>query len=151
MEQISGSIIIPSYSYVCSCGNNLELFQGYSEPLPVQCPFCGEKENFHQDYQNNKSLGIVKGFDSCTTFGQVAEYNEKRLGKEQLQLRREADEEKRRNRKFKRLPKGAKVVKPTKEIPWWREGKVPGLKKMKKPLNLNKVKDTKDYIVTGNT
>lgn len=90
---------------------------------------------------------IIKG--SPKTFGQQAELNAQQMGREQMQ--RMQEEARKRPTFSGTLPEGAKINRERDEIterPWFRDGEF-GLKKMDQPLNLNKVKDVKDYVMTG--
>lgn len=128
---------MPTYEYACEkCG------QGFEEERPItqgprsRCPQCKAKAPaFHQIY----GAPTIWCYN-VTTFGQQAERNAKRLGKEALGLQEEAD----RNRYKKatgKLPKGAKALEIPKDKPWWRKGD--------KPLDLRKVRDPQKYIETG--
>jgi hypothetical protein len=141
---------LPTYAFQCPCGYAEDVYLDYSDELPRNCPECGkgESEGFGQDYSQNRPVGWVYGFDNARTFGQVSEYNHRRLGKE---LSEKMQEEASRPRKspWSKLPGAAEPEKP--ETPWWRDGSVPGLKPMEKPLDLSRVKDTEHYIQTGET
>lgn len=89
---------MPTYSFICSsCQNAYEEFRWASEGFPPCCPSCGEAygEGFQQNWMENRPGGWTYGEDRATTFGQQAEINEKRAGKEQLQKMAEADRAKR--------------------------------------------------------
>jgi hypothetical protein len=102
---------------------------------------------FNQVYGSQGQVSIVYG--SPTTIGQQAELNAKRLGKEKMEQVKEEMRNRPRPDFTGKLPKGAKLNTTKSKTPWWREGKVAGLKKMDKPLDLDKVKDTRKYIDTG--
>jgi hypothetical protein len=57
-----------------------------SSEQPSSCPSCGTiyGDGFEQDYSLSNFTCVVYG--NPTTFGQQAELNAKRLGKEQMQL-----------------------------------------------------------------
>ncbi len=84
-------------------------------------------------------MGLCKGEDRITTFGQQSEYNYKKLGKEQAAKMKEEHHT------------ASKKIKPDSEIPWWRDGSIPGTKRLEKPLDVRKIKDTEKYIMTGET
>ena len=123
-----------------------EEFQWFSEKPLKKCPSCGKKKLFK--VITGGAAAIVRG--NPTTFGQAAEENAKRLGKEKMALM--ADEYKNAKKEARlKLPGGAKKVERPKEVPppWWRDGSIEGLPKQDKPLDLKKVKDVKEYIRTG--
>lgn len=138
---------MPTYEYVCdACQESHELFKPLSAAHPDKCPACGSKE-YRQDYSKFKTVGVV--YDNPTTFGQQAELNAKRLGKEQMQLMA-ADDKARvagRKRPFTgKLPKGASLV--TEDLgdaapPWRDDGTKPLSVAGKTPKQLKK------YIETG--
>ncbi len=89
-------------------------------------------------------------YDSPTTVGQQAEINARRVGKEQMQLM--AEESKTRFSSFTgKLPDGASPLKTAPETPWFRDGSVPGLAKLDKPLDVSKLKDVRAYVEKGVT
>src|SRR5579885_2787067 len=121
---------------------------------PKKCPSCGCRfgKKFHQVLSGGNVIGRVYGEDRARTVGQQAEINAKRLGKEQLQLLAEAQKQKTpwtgpTPKKGVKPKEGAAEAKP--QTPWWRDGSVPGLPKLDKPLKLIKIKDTKKYIEEG--
>lgn len=88
---------------------------------------------------------VVRG--NPKTFGQAAEENARRVGREQLELM--AEEDKARVSTFKgKLPKGASLNKTQAKTPPWRDGSL-GIPAMDKPLDVAKVKNVKRYIETG--
>lgn len=145
---------MPTYEYRCdACDHQFEQFRGFSEPHPDECPRCfepyGDDYQFHQAYANNRPLALVRG--NPTTFGQQAEINAKRAGKEQLAIMTEIAKPENRKKKTLKVPDGASIVdtKPA-PTPWFRDGSVPGVPKLDKPLNLNKIPNVDKYIQTGN-
>ena len=139
---------MPTYEFICEkCESITELFQGICQPLPIECEKCGSTEPVFYQKFGCGAAGLAKGYSSVTTVGQIAELNSKRLGKEQLRKREEHE-------KAIRKPIGRKGVKGTRvekseELPWWRSGKVAGLPKMDKPLDLSKIPDKERYIHEG--
>lgn len=137
---------MPTYEFVCEhCGITTELIQSIHATLPLWCSHCGHGEpDFHQDYQKKNILLV----GSPTTVGQQSEINLRKLGKYGLEDKVIAEKQKRR--KFTRkLPEGATLIEPSDELPWYRSGETPGLPKRTKPLNLDKIKDVKKYVQTG--
>lgn len=124
---------MPSYAYICdACGEAHEDFHAMSEPHPAFCPHCQEPfgELFRQQF-----AGIVPNvwaYGNPTTFGQQAEINARRVGKEQMQQMEE---------KYNPKPK-------KEDIPWYRNGSC-GTPVLEKPINLNKITDINRYIETG--
>jgi hypothetical protein len=114
---------------------------------PATCPKCGAVEpDFHQVFDGGNVVGLVKG--QPKTFGQQAELNAKRMGKEQMQLMAQADKD-RLSRASSKLP-GKRIDVPESPVtPWFRDGSIEGTERLEKPLNLSSVKDTEKYIQTG--
>lgn len=146
---------MPTREYVCErCNGNFEeFFSSISADHPAKCPDCGEAygEVFRQVYHGG--IGLVKG--EPKTFGQQAESNAKRLGKEGMRKLKEEDRTRYHSGGFTgELPQGGSAAgRPSGKSasPWYRSGKIPGLQKMDKPLDLSKVKDTTKYVRTGET
>lgn len=143
---------MPTREYQCDeCGHSFEdFFYPISADHPNKCPECGEVygDLFRQVYQGGGgSCGVIYG--SPSTFGQQAELNAKRMGKEQMQLM--AEEAKARRKKGSRVINGVERKRDTTEAetPWWRTGEVAGLPAMEKQLDLRKISDPKKYIETG--
>ena len=140
---------MPIYEFKCKCGHSHEEFMMMSAKEPDKCPKCGCKNGKGYSKSFGQPHVIVRG--DPKTFGQAAEENAKRLGKEQMQLM--AEEAKTRTKKagIRKLPKGASRIDTSKaKTPPWRDGSM-GLKPMDKPLNVKKIKDVKKYIHTGET
>lgn len=139
---------MPRYLHHCdACGNSHDDFRAMSDPSPTECPTCRAPEPaFHRVFE--APMAIVKG--NPKTFGQQAELNAERLGKEQLQKRLEEWE---KPRPFTgKLPEGVKPASVDRKeipLPFYRSGELSGLPKMEKPLDLKKVKDVGKYIMTG--
>lgn len=142
---------MPTYDYCCDrCGNGHSEFKTMSAPHPAACPSCGEPwgESFRQDFAGVGAVAIVYG--NPTTFGQQAEINARREGKERLQMMQE-EARRRVSRWSGPLPEGARVnTTGTGETPWFRAPGTPGLKPLDKPLDLSAVKDVRRYVETGN-
>ena len=140
---------MPNYLHRCeTCSYELEEFRYITDPIPQECSICGSGPPlFHQVYHGANFMGFVRG--EPTTFGQQAELNAKRLGKEQLQLKAEAARAEMRGEYRGAVPEGAVVERPTEDLPWYRSGEVAGLPKMEAPLKLEKIKNPTDYIMTG--
>lgn len=136
---------MPSYEYHCPhCEHQFEQFsKTFRKRHPRTCPECKEKGLEH--LIGGKTIGRVKG--QPKTFGQQAEINEKRMGKEQMQLMKEADTARMKSGWTGPVPKGAKLVQKevSKEIPFYREG----LPDPSKPLDVTKVKNLDKYVLTG--
>jgi hypothetical protein len=119
-------------------------------PQPKACPKCDEVygKGFNQDYSKSQVVGVVYG--DPKTFGQQAELNAKRAGREQMQQM--AEESARRLSEYTGpLPQGASInTTGTGETPPWRDGSL-GLPPMEKPLDLSQVKDVNRYVRTGET
>jgi putative FmdB family regulatory protein len=132
---------MPTYLYECEgCGRAHEDTHLMSEPHP-DCPGCGAKygEGFYQAYSAYK----VNVIDSVPrTFGQQAERNAKRVGKEGL--RRLAEEAGRKKRYTGPVPDGAE-----RPAPKEKSSEIPGTQRMEKPLDPKTVKDPVKYIETG--
>jgi hypothetical protein len=115
-----------------------------SEPLPERCPNCGIEDEtvFHQVYSGEN---FVFCHQEPTTFGQQAEANAKRVGKEQMEKMAEEYKEANHKAKMQNLPAGAKPMKDKykAEKPWWRD--------TDQPLDVSKIRDTKKYILEGKT
>ncbi len=131
---------MPTYVYKCeACEYEFEEFQWMSEATLTKCPECKRKKLYRKPVAG--ALTLI--YDSPTTFGQQAEINAKRLGKEQLELKAKAIKEKKIDLLSDKLSAGASLVDKNKEAetPFWRSGK--------KPLNLKKIPDVKRYIEKG--
>jgi len=145
---------MPTYAYRCdTCNHSFEEYRSMKASHPKKCPECGESYangngKFHQDYGASRVIGVVYG--NPTTLGQLAEANNKKLGKEQVQKKQEAD--KKLVRSKLKLPPGAQRVERPTELPWFRSGVVEGLPKMEDPLDISKFKDDeqkKAYVEKG--
>lgn len=139
---------MPVYEFRCdACEHAYSEFLALTAERPKKCPACGDKKSFGQVFSVPNT--IVRG--QPKTIGQAAEENAKRVGKEQMEMM--FDPELPQNKKPAgkgRLPKGAKRVDTSKaETPWWRDGTVPGVPKLDKPLDVKKIKNVQKYIRTG--
>lgn len=137
---------MPAYEMLCEqCGYHNTDYRSIHQGPRKKCPKCKSKEpEFHQVYA--APILIVR--DNPTTFGQMAEINAKRLGKEQMEKMKEEFAAPKKEKRLK-LPKGAKRVNPSNEVPWFRSGEVGGLPKEPKPIDLTKISDVKKYIKEG--
>lgn len=107
---------MPSYEYRCEkCGHCKKFSQSIHKKLPQKCPRCRSKK-YHPQY----GVPILWNYE-VKTFGQQSELNEKRLGKEQVQL--------------------LAGEKPKAEIPWWRDDE--------KIMDPTTIKNPKRWIETG--
>lgn len=137
---------MPVYQYACEkCGAADDHFQKIADAPIKKCPSCKSPEYARRFSAPN---AIVRGIDSARTFGQAAEENARRVGREGIEKIRAEDRA--RTSAFKgKLPKGAKVNTTSPVTPPWRDGSMGDLPKMEKPLDLQKVKSTTKYIETG--
>ena len=133
---------MPSYDFACEHCRHFWKDQWFSmsDQLPQVCPECGSTEpDFHQVY--GAPLVVIKG--NPTTFGQQAEINARRVGKEQMaKMTEDAKVRKRKGRRALNLPGASRIEAPAGK-PWWRDSD--------KPLDLKKIKDPVKYIRTGAT
>jgi putative FmdB family regulatory protein len=139
---------MPTYPYHCeACGKEFDEFRFMNEPAPEVCPYCGVRGRLRQIFHGGEVVGMVRGYENAKTFGQVAELNAKRMGKEQLDRMREEANQK--SPFTGKLPDGARVnERKSEEVPIWRDGSL-GNKPMSKPLDMKKVKNVEKYIHTG--
>lgn len=137
---------MPCYQMICEvCGYNKTDYRNIQVGPRKKCPQCkASSPSFHQVY----SAPVLIVRDSPTTFGQMAEINAKRFGKEQMEKLREEHSKPKKKKKLK-LPKGAKRAKILDEIPWFRAGGIPGVPKEPKPIDLKKIPDVEKYINEG--
>lgn len=113
---------MPNYRYGCeNCSHEFEIYQTLDEPKKKKCPEC-------KKYKLERLIGnvtlLVK--PAVKTIGHQASRNRD---------------------KFSTCERQELGVEKTKEVPWWRKG----LKDPTKPLNVNKIKNVKKYIETGDT
>lgn len=137
-----------TYEFVCEkCRGHFELEQSITLPLPTACCDCGATEPaFHQNYAETQPFLTVQ--QDPTTFGQQAERNAKRVGKEVVDMMAEEYDVSNRRAKQKLglpVPNGAE---PTRQRykpkrPWWRDSD--------KPLDVSKVKDVKKFVLESKT
>ena len=131
------------YHFVCEkCETNTLLTQSITADLPTHCPMCGASEAFHQVYSGDQFTVVQK---EPTTFGQQAERNAKRVGKEQID--RMAVAAKEANHKGKsaiKTPKGSTPMNDRYKAarPWWRPHS-------DKPLDVGKLKNPEKFVATG--
>lgn len=141
---------MPTREYHCDgCGHHYEeFFKSIADDNPLSCPSCDEDYDgvFRQVY----GAGIAIVYGQPTTFGQQAEINAKKMGKEQMSIMAESAKLENRRADALNLPRGASKAEKSAETPWFRSGSIPELPKLDKPLNLSKVTDVQRYIETGN-
>ncbi len=110
-----------------------------SDPELTSCPSCGEPYGraFNRDFTGARLVGIVYG--DPKTFGQQADLNAKRLGKDRMAQM--AEENRNKVRRFTgKLPKGGKLpTGPGPQDPWFHD----------KSVDTTKIKDKQKYIETG--
>lgn len=124
---------MPVYEYKCdACKYCFEVEQSIHAKQKRTCPKC-KKRKLYQIF----GTPYVYCYN-VTTIGQWAEKNSKTKGKKK-------DEKSMREK----IADAGLSKQKEKDNPWWRSGKVKGLQKMNKPLNLNKIKDAKKYIEEG--
>lgn len=118
---------MPTYEYTCeNCNALTEQFRTFAEGHLEKCPSC--KKNKLVQIFSGGIIGYVKGGE---TIGQISEQNFKREGgkiKEKIAKEKEEADNK---------------------LPWWRSGKVKGLEKQDKILNVDKIKNIRKYIDKG--
>lgn len=105
---------MPTFSLLCrQCNHAYEEFRWPSEGMPACCPSCQEPfgAGFDQNWMENRPIGRCGGEDRITTVGQQAEYNARRLGREQMGMLAQADRRRMKGGGFTgKLPEGAQVV-----------------------------------------
>jgi len=122
---------MPTYEYACdACGASHEEFRRMSEPGPDACPACGEGARFRQVF----GAPVLVQYGNPTTFGQQAEINARRAGKEQMARMAEAQSV---GPWTGPTPPGAQPP-PERKL-------TAGIE----PADLSKIKDVHKYIVTG--
>ena len=125
---------MPTYEYKCdACEYSFEIEQSIHAKHKKTCPKC-KKKKLYQVF----GTPYVYCYN-VTTIGQWAEKNAKTKGKGKDQ----------KSMREKIADAGLSKKEDAKNNPWWRSGEVKGLKKMEKPLNLSKIKNTKKYIEEG--
>lgn len=139
---------MPTYGYCCDvCGHAAEEFRKLSDGHPPRCPRCGAAwgDGWRQDLTG--LCGATIAYGEPTTFGQQAELNARRLGREQLRMLEERHAQ--RAPWQGPVPRGASPVPAQPEPPWFRSGDVPGLERMSAPLDLASVRNVEEYVMTG--
>lgn len=139
---------MPTYEYKCkSCDFHFEIEMSIHDNLLTECVECGEP-----------ALQQIFGTPFCYAYGEantvehVSDRNVKRIGYAELQ-ERQLKEKEARIKKIEnmKVPDGGSVISPKEAAtPWWRRG-VHGTPVSAKPLDLDKIKDTKKFIETGKT
>jgi putative FmdB family regulatory protein len=110
---------MPLYEYFCNqCGHQEEVFQKMKDAPLTACPACQR-----ETYQKAISLpsGKVRECKSAAELGLT-------IPSEEQMAQKKAQKEAR--------------------TPWWRSGKVEGLPKKDKPVDVTKI-DTDHYVQTG--
>lgn len=147
---------MPIYPMRCrACGYEGEEYRSIIQGPSENCPECNADESagFTQNWEELNAGCWVYGEDRITTVGQQAEFNEKKLGKEQASKVWENT----RTKKEEACPwaaiPGTKVGKPVEgKTPWWRDGSVEGLPAKDKPVNVAKLNTQEKidrYIMEG--
>lgn len=77
---------MPIYHYKCNCGYDNEIFHSIKEKIRTLCPSCSNETLFV--VIDTVPYGTVK---EIKTIGQLADHNAKKMGKELLQKKMEAD------------------------------------------------------------
>lgn len=118
---------MPTYEYICeNCKNSTEEFRTFAQGHLEKCPTC-KKNKLIQVF----SGGIISYVKGGETLGQISDQNFKREGgkiKEKIAKEKEEADNK---------------------LPWWRSGKIKGLEKQDKILNVDKIKNVRKYIDKG--
>lgn len=118
---------MPTYEFCCEkCKHNFELYLSFYEKHPNKCPKC--KKGVLNQVFTGDTIICIKGEN---TIGQIGESNWKKHGgkiKEEMAKKKEEKESK---------------------LPWWRSGKVKGLEKSEKTIDLSKIKNLNNYIERG--
>lgn len=121
---------MPYYDVICKkCEyRETDLFKAYSDKYP-KCPVCG-KARLEKDYSTQQAL---PGFHvkEIKTIAQQVELNQKILGKEQWQMKKD-----------ELLGEHGKKQQSAEKPFYWD-------KDQEKPLDVTKIKDTKKFIETG--
>lgn len=127
--------------YICDkCKYAFDMKQDRDAPLKKKCPYCGTR-NLYQDLTGQ----YVRVIGTATTVLQQAERNDKKLGKELLDIKRKEQKERKKNGKNQILEEaGIKHHKPQAKEPWF--GKLPD--EVDKKIKTNPEK-TEKYIITG--
>ena len=128
------------YEYLCSnCNYNFEITQSIHDEALNVCDQC-----FHVTLNRVIHAPYIINHTNPQNMVSLAERNTKKMGKYELESKREADKPNKKDLLSKKLPKGASIVKRGKpKTPWWRPS-------TNKPVNLKTIKNTRKYIETGN-
>lgn len=137
------------YEFKCGkCNHSFTLTQSMTSPRPKACPKCRARKDFGVVIQ--APIGL-RG--EPRTVGALAERNSTRLGKEALELKLNSNAPKLSQAMQNRVESMGGVVKdrkkPSGEIPWYRDGSVPGIERSDKPLDLSKIVDVDKFVNTG--
>lgn len=71
---------MPTYHYICGCGNSFEVVESIKSPRQKHCSLCG-KDTLETVMYGGIHASVDPG---CTTLGHLAEKNSKKMGKYQL-------------------------------------------------------------------
>lgn len=141
---------MPEYEFKCGdCQHCFSLAQSMKAPRPKSCPRCRCRKNFGQ------VIGLPIGVrGEPRTVGSLAEKNTKKLCKEEYDAVMMKGKIKGLSPQMKKRVEaaGGTVVEPKKrsgELPWYRDGSIPGVERSEKPIDITKIKDVKKFIATG--
>lgn len=141
-------IIMPLYDYDChACQSVFEFQQSFTDEKLTICPLCGAKDNIER-LISIPAFIFVQG-EPCNVEHQ-ADRNTRKLSKDFLSEKAgKKQEAKERFWKETEQRSGGKVIKPSKKLPWWRDGSVPGTQRSEKPIDTSKISNIRKYIETG--
>jgi putative FmdB family regulatory protein len=137
---------MPLYEYACpDCEIAFDVFQKMSDSHLTKCPICEENT-----LRRLFSVPHVTVADNPKTVGQLAEYNTKRMSKDEHEEKMEHKRHKRRQA-LRELSKkaGANLMETSDTIPWWRDGKSFGSKYSEKPVDTSKYQNIRKYVEEG--
>jgi putative FmdB family regulatory protein len=134
-----------TYHYVCDnnkCQYEFEIEQDMSEDSLKKCPECGKAKLYRKIYT---PFVFIKG--EPTTVGHQADRNTQRLGHYEYEDKLAGRNNRIQKASDKLLEQtGGKQIERTNELPWWRSGKVEGLPKEDRPINIAKAKKIADDL-----
>ena len=121
---------MPRYDYECSaCEYGEEVYQSFNDEALTKCPHCKKKKYRRIISPDALCVQMKPTIKEVKTIGQAIEKNEKKLGKELTEIKREKDTPKKKKAKKK---------------PWYGE-----LPKDKAAQVLNSKEKAEKYIMTG--
>jgi putative FmdB family regulatory protein len=137
---------MPIYEYACpECNIAFDAIQKMSEDPLKKCQWC-EQNTLIRIY----SVPNVKVEKEPTNIGELAEFNTKRMSKDELCEKSELKKEKKRKGLEEMASRvGGKLLKKSDKLPWWRDGKTFGSKYSEKPIDTSKIKNIRKYVETG--